>query len=193
METLSNAVVLAYHGCDKDVAEKILSQNNEHLKPSKNDYDWLGSGIYFWEADPVRGWEWAKEHHGEKDAAVVGAAIHLGRCLNLMSRRDILALAEAYGVLKKWFETAEAPLPTNGKSGMARKLDKAVIETLHKIREQADPPQSPYDTVRGLFIEGEPAYPQSGFYCKTHIQICVRETRVIKGYFRVSDAFLPRR
>lgn len=33
-----------------------------HLEPSDNPWDWLGKGIYFWEADPIRGYEWASTH-----------------------------------------------------------------------------------------------------------------------------------
>jgi hypothetical protein len=31
-----------------------------------------------------------------------------------------------------------------------------------------------YDTVRGAFLEGEPAYPGAGFSRESHIQIAVR-------------------
>lgn len=188
METLTNAVVLAYHGCSKDVANRIFSEKDTHLKPSSNLYDWLGSGIYFWEADPVRGYEWAVENYGLGDADVVGAAIHLGRCLNLMSRRDIEALAKTYDLLKNQFDSAGKELPKNGATGKSRKLDCAVIEKLHAVRKENALPS--YDTVRGLFTEGGPAFLGSEIQAKTHIQICVRETRVIKGYFRVFSGHL---
>jgi hypothetical protein len=183
METLSNSVVLGYHGCRKDIAEKIFSGSLPHLRPSKNSYDWLGSGIYFWESDPIRGYEWAVGHYGEDDASVVGAAIHLGRCLNMMSRHDVRAVAEAYKVLEERFRLAGLALPTNGRDRMNRKLDCAVIEAFHAMRR--DGSIRGYDTVRGLFTEGEPIFPGAGFDAKTHIQICVRDTRVIKGYLRV--------
>ncbi len=184
METLSNAIILGYHGCHKDVAERVLS-GTEHLQPSTNRHDWLGAGIYFWEADPVRGLEWAREKHGAQDAAVIGAAIHLGRSLNLMSRHAYDTVAQAYKALELKFRTAGVPLPTNGATGMRRKLDCAVIEHLHNLRAEAVPMLRPYDTVRGLFIEGDEAFPGSMLRHKTHVQICVRENRVIKGYFRV--------
>ncbi len=44
-----------------------------------------------------------------------------------------------------------------------------------------------FDTVRGVFVEGAPIYPTSGFREKTHIQICVSNPGVIKGVFRVSS------
>lgn len=39
--------VLAYHGCDVQVAERLL--RGEQFKKSQNDHDWLGEGVYFWE------------------------------------------------------------------------------------------------------------------------------------------------
>lgn len=42
---------------------------------------------------------------------------------------------------------------------------------------------APYDTVRGLFVEGDPIYPNAGFTEKTHVQISVINPNCIKGYF----------
>jgi hypothetical protein len=39
--------VIAYHGCDVIVAERVLA--GEPFRKSENNYDWLGAGIYFWE------------------------------------------------------------------------------------------------------------------------------------------------
>ena len=57
--TRASAFVLGYHGCDRAVGERVLA-NKVHLKASNNDYDWLGTGIYFWENSPRRALEWAK-------------------------------------------------------------------------------------------------------------------------------------
>lgn len=43
--------VLGFHGCDASVGEAVLS-GKKWLEPSENRYDWLGSGIYFWEGNP---------------------------------------------------------------------------------------------------------------------------------------------
>jgi hypothetical protein len=57
------------------------------LKVSENDYDWLGTGIYFWEFGPDRAMAWAEELHGRypkrvTKPAVLGAVIQLGTCLD---------------------------------------------------------------------------------------------------------------
>jgi len=43
LHRLSTTFVLGYHGCDGDVAEKLIA--GEPFEPSDNDYDWLGHGI----------------------------------------------------------------------------------------------------------------------------------------------------
>ena len=64
-------------------------------------------------------------------------------------------------------------------------IDCAVFAHLHEIRKDNDEPT--IDTVRGVFVEGEPAYEGAGFRAKTHIQICVCNTSNIKGVFRVPE------
>lgn len=51
-------LVLGFHGCDEDTYKKVLYKH-EALTPSKNPYDWLGNGIYFWEDSVDRAWQWA--------------------------------------------------------------------------------------------------------------------------------------
>jgi hypothetical protein len=38
--------VIAYHGCDARVADRLLA--GEPFRKSRNDFDWLGEGVYFW-------------------------------------------------------------------------------------------------------------------------------------------------
>jgi hypothetical protein len=40
-----------------------------------------------------------------------------------------------------------------------------------------------FDTVRGVFVEGLPAFAGSEIYRKTHIQIAVRNESCIKAIF----------
>lgn len=161
---------------------------------SERDYDWLGPGIYFWESDPVRAWEWAhwKVRRGDfTDPFVVGAAIDLGNCLDLMARDSLEILESAYQSFASLIQAAGdgRELPVNKKAGSAdednllRYLDCAVIKHLHSALE--DQGQEDFDTVRGLFTEGGELFPGSGFKKKTHVQIAVRSNQCIKGFFRV--------
>ena len=191
MHRLSSAFVLGYHGCDKEVAKSLLS--GEEFKASTNDYDWLGPGTYFWESNPVRGLEFANELMGSRwgtnvtEPAVVGAVIDLGLCLDLTTSAGICLVEEAHKVSASTCRTAEVELPMNSpdKDRLRRQLDCAVFEQLHRIRDAAG--HSGIDTVRGVFVEGNPVYEGAGFSGKTHIQICVRAPSNIKGVFRVSE------
>ena len=53
--------ILGFHGCEREVGEKILSGMEPDLKASEKEYDWLGSGIYFWEGNLTRAWAWAEQ------------------------------------------------------------------------------------------------------------------------------------
>ena len=57
--------VLGFHGCDKEVGLGVLNGRIQ-LKPSNNEWDWLGEGIYFWEHNPLRGLEYAIEIANKK-------------------------------------------------------------------------------------------------------------------------------
>lgn len=65
---------------------------------------------------------------------------------------------------------------------LGRQLDCAVMNALHRFRAEAETPE--FDSVRGPFLEGDPLYPDAGFRSHNHIQICVRNTASVKGYFR---------
>lgn len=180
-QTLHN-LVLGFHGCSSETYEKVL-YGHEELNSSMNDYDWLGNGIYFWENSYAMALEWAKTHKADESPSVVGAVLDLGFCLNLSDYGCTHTLRRAYELLKYESEDAEAELPRNSGRGdkPLRRLDCAVIERLHKMNK--DMHRSAYDSVRGIFFEGGPIYPDSGIFEKTHIQICVRNPNCIKGYF----------
>lgn len=190
MLRLTSSFVLGYHGCDAAVANKLLE--GEPFKASRNDYDWLGAGTYFWEANPYRGLDFAAESTRRRAAsvqvpAVVGAVIDLGLCLDLMTTDGLRLVRDAHLSLVETYMDAGSRLPENhGK--LHRQLDCAVIEHVHAIYDGAN---AAIDTVRGVFVEGAPIYPGAAFHTKTHIQIAVRNLACIKGVFRVPREHLP--
>ena len=161
-------------------------------------WDWLGEGIYFWEANPLRGLEFAEllqsRRAGQpdelKEPFVIGAAIDLGRCLDLCSSNGVKAIVQAHESLMKYYSRVGEVPPVNrlGDDLVLRDLDCAVVMHLHEVYEKQGLP--PYETVKALFREGDPVYDKSGFYEKTHVQICVRDRAMIKGVFRVKAADL---
>lgn len=187
--------VLGFHGCDREVAEKILHSDSNHLTQSENDYDWLGNGIYFWENNPERALQYARHlkkrpQQGKAKIiheAVIGAVIDLGNCLNLLETQSLQTLKASFDMLKQSHKLSGTPMPQNSKplgeeeDVLIRRLDCAVVETTHTL--YAAMGKKPFDTARGVFWEGKELYPNAGFREKNHIQICVRNLNCIKGYF----------
>lgn len=128
--------LVLFHGCDKDVAEAVLS-GQATLQPSENDYDWLGNGIYFWVDSPERALSWANLRRSSP--SVIGAFAYPGNCLNLTDYGVMNELALAYEATLGISAAAGTPLPVNSvrENGifMKRQLDCAVIQMVHKIRE----------------------------------------------------------
>jgi hypothetical protein len=124
--------------------------------------------------------------------AVVGAVINLGFCLDLITDNGIMAVEKAYTGLPREaglveaMETIGKKLPVNsgGNDLRRRRLDCYVMNYLHASRKE-DPGLEEFDTVKGIFTEGDPIYPTAGFRRKTHIQIYIRKQSMIKGVFRV--------
>jgi hypothetical protein len=180
LHQLATSFVLGYHGCDRRVGERIL--RGEPLKPSDNEYDWLGPGIYFWEANPLRGLQFAREA-GIKRPFVVGAIISLGLCLDLTTSAAIEQMLSAHRTLLDLSDPRKLNRLHRPSNPLLRPLDRAVIGMLHKVR--LDRGEVAIDTVKGIFIEGEPIYEGSGFHEKTHIQIAVCNPECVRGVFRV--------
>ena len=183
-------LTIGFHGCDQSVVDKVIA-GKENLLASTNDYDWLGSGIYFWENNEERALEWAVElskrpGSSVKQPAVIGAIIDLGYCFDLTDTAYLKELKKSYDFALEFSRISGIPLPINKTLGnstdlLLRKLDCYVIQTTHRINREAN--KRAYDSVRGVFWEGKPLYPNAGFAEKNHIQICICNPNCIKGYF----------
>lgn len=187
-------LILGFHGCDQSVRDAVVKNPKEMLKQSKNDYDWLGSGIYFWENNYDRALNYAKLIKGYPQRgntkittpSVVGAVIDLGYCLDLLDSEYLKLLKAGYTMLTDINKKQGQPIPqnipvSNESDLLIRKLDCAVIQTIHQFNEDEDRPA--FDSVRGVFFEGQELYPNAGFKEKNHIQIAVRNPNCIKGFF----------
>jgi len=95
---------------------------------------------------------------------VIGAFAYPGNCLNLTDYGVMNELALAYEATLGISAAAGTPLPVNS------------------VRENG---QEAYDTVYGVFEEGELVYPGVGFRDRTHLQITICNPEIILGYFRV--------
>ncbi|MBN8718943.1 MAG: hypothetical protein J0H85_05825 [Sediminibacterium magnilacihabitans] len=194
-------LIIAFHGCEAAIRNKLLS-NPDFIKKSEKPYDWLGHGIYFWENNIDRALEWAKDkkRRGEIDTpAVIGAVLDLGYCFDLSDSRFISMIKGSYSLLAQTYKDVGETLPQNRdiktdhhKDKILRELDCKVIEFMHDqitnwvatdIQLKGYSEYRIFDSARGVFTEGGPAYTGAGIAEKTHIQLSIRNPNCIKGFF----------
>jgi hypothetical protein len=197
----SSNLIVGYHGCDASVQTSLLTKPNI-ISKSEQPYDWLGHGIYFWENNYERALQWAKDKakRGEiEKPAVIGAVLKLDNCFDLLDSRFINMIIHYHSLMVESYNELGKEIPKNRdaksdihKDKILRELDCAVIEFTHqKIQEQilkdinlnGFSTLKMFDSARGVFTEGGPAFEGAGIQLKSHIQICVRNPNSIIGFF----------
>jgi hypothetical protein len=189
--------VIGYHSCDRKTG--LAAINGElQLNHSENTWDWLGWGVYFWEQNPEKALHYAikcaignQKFAGKIETPfVIGAIIELGNCLNLIEPQSLNIVKEAHLELTETMTKSGIKIPKNRDAN--RPLDCAVIQSIHATNRD-NPDIKEYETVRCPFPEGTPLYETSNFTHGLHIEICVRNTELIKGYFlpRPLEQFNP--
>jgi hypothetical protein len=194
--------IIGFHGCDASIANSLIN-NPEDIKISTEKYDWLGHGVYFWENNYVRAMEWAlaKKAEGKiTTPAVVGAVLQLNRCCDFLDMKFIKVLQQYYKIMEIEYKFSGKKMPENidipndlHKNKLLRILDCTTIEFMHsKISEQIEEDlnnhgfsvYTRFDSTRGVFTEGGPAFHGAQILEKSHIQICIRNFNCIKGFFK---------
>jgi len=178
-------IVIGYHGCDAKVATRLL--DGQSFVPSVNDYDWLGTGIYFWEYGADRAYRFAlqqKKRGRVRTPAVIGALIQLGRCFDLLDTRFTHDLRQAYDQLRRRMRRAKIAMPKNTGSTPDRLLRRRDCAIRNWYLAQLEAVDNRYDTVRAGFVEGGRAFPGAGISKETHIQLAVRNPGCVIGVFR---------
>jgi hypothetical protein len=194
-------LLIGFHGCEASTRDTLLN-NPDTIKKSEKPYDWLGHGMYFWENNAERAFQWAKDKAKREEIstpAVLGAVLDLGYCCDFTDTRFISMIKFYHSVLAKRYKEAGEELPKNKdikndryKDKILRELDCKVIEFMHAeilqqlsqdLRNTATSEYKLFDSVRGIFTEGGPAFTGAGIFEKTHVQICVRNLNCIQGFF----------
>jgi hypothetical protein len=153
---------------------------------SENDDDWLGHGVYFWEYAPQQAWWWADRRYGRGDAAVVGASIRLGRCLDLLDPSNVSLITAAHADLASVLAATGQVAPRNANTH--KYLDCVVFNYFHA---QLDRQGFRYETSRAVFVPMRAGggmarlWDRSGVFEGAHIQISLREQRNILAAWSV--------
>jgi hypothetical protein len=200
-------LIIGFHGCEEEVKNKLINSANT-IQLSEKPYDWLGHGMYFWENNYDRALQWAKDKkkRGEiKVPAVVGAVLHLNYCCDFLDSRYIQLLKFHYRLMASRYHALGEELPENKdlahdihKDKILRVLDCTTIEYMHagiykqyqaEIAAKGFSEIKLFDSTRGVFTEGGPAFTGAGIFEKSHIQICIRNPDCIQGFFNPRKGF----
>ncbi|WP_026432934.1 hypothetical protein [Paracidovorax oryzae] len=205
-------IVLAYHGCDITTRDGFV---RGQIKPkiSKNQYDWLGDGLYFFESDWGRALKLAQTSHLHPSRlltkkpiatpAVVGAVLDVDRWFDLTTQAGIGDFTKAAKAIGKASAERGTTSPENqpafpgDQDLLHRGFDRAACEMVHTFRAAAHDEaliaqdthaivaSAPYQASRGAFEQGGVVSEGSSICADTHIQIAVRDLACIKGWFLV--------
>lgn len=166
---------IGFHGTSEEAAQRILASGFEI---SRNEYDWLGDGAYFFQDAPARALEWARQRFGD-DAAVLGAEIDLADCIDLLDITWHGVVRESHADLIRRLRGGAQPMPrqTSG----AHRLDRAVINRTVEVLQSRG---IEVRTVRAAFTEGEQLFAGSALWSRAHVQIAVRDPLAIVRLWR---------
>ncbi|MEA3443898.1 MAG: hypothetical protein U9R19_04145, partial [Bacteroidota bacterium] len=114
-------LILGFHGCDETIRDRVVSEKGFTLSESRNDYDWLGNGVYFWENNYQRALQYAtdlmnypaKEKSKINKPSVVGAVIDLGFCMDLLDTEYLKLLKTGYDFLIETNKIYDLDIPEN--------------------------------------------------------------------------------
>lgn len=142
-------LVTAYHGCDISTRDLFLRGLTEP-RISRNAYDWLGNGFYFFQGDAGRALKFAQNAHADTQTpltrhpivtpAVIGAVLDVDRWLDFGTQAGIAEFSNAVATLEEAGAITpdlrnEAAFDGDGDK-VHRKFDRAVCVAIHEARSQ---------------------------------------------------------
>ena len=85
-DSIDTILVYGYHGTSRSRAERVIADG---FQPSTNGYDWLDTGVYFWQDAPNHALNWARKMY-RQEPVVINSRLRLEiTCLDLLDMADI--------------------------------------------------------------------------------------------------------
>lgn len=171
-------MLVGFHTTEFDVADSVVNKNIR-IDGNRDEKEWLGKGVYVWPDSVEMALAWVRigvANKWLKSPAIIKYDIDPGLCLDVNNEKNYAELREAYNYLKDAHSKLNSDMPVNERilNGVPinRFLDCFVIETVDFLRRVKKLPR--YDTVKGMFEDGQPVFPGAAVKDKTHIQMAVR-------------------
>src|SRR5882762_5539409 len=108
-------LIIGFHGCDESTRDRLLNQPNE-IVFSKEKYDWLGHGMYFWENNYARALQWAEDKKARgriEKPSVIGAVLFLDHCCDFLDSTYIQILKDYFDLMTISYIAADRDMPEN--------------------------------------------------------------------------------
>ncbi len=171
--------VYGYHGTSQAKADSILDRG---FRASDNDYDWLGTGIYFFQDAPLRAKQWATAQYPQ-NPAVICARIELDNCIDLFDVSWFPILKDIYDLFIEQYRATNQLLPSqNPFRSKAHRLDCAFFNFASELLLKQGQIVS---STRAVFVEGAQIFPDSAVFDLAHVQIAVKNPISIKEYYLI--------
>jgi len=181
--------VIAYHGT---TAARAASIEKDGFEDKAKRPRWLGPGVYFFQEAFRHASIWASQiGHVRNDRPIVFAAeIDLSEAVDLID-------AGYWDLFKAVVATASPPAQKQiGPEALFRVLGEEETHQLgwnyedhyyvglfaEKIAENR-----PVRAIRAAFVEGKPLHQRSWLLDQAHVQICVRDPKIVSNLRRVSS------
>ena len=175
-------LVYGYHGTSRHKALEIIDRG---FNLSTNDYDWLGTGVYFFQDAPVRALAWASERYPDSPV-VIKSELALENCIDLLDINWNPIIQEAYTIFVSEYQKANKSLPLqNPQRSKAHRLDCAFFNYI--VEKILEPQGETIGSIRAVFNEGDRIYPSSAIFDRSHIQILIRDLSLIKKSYLIEE------
>jgi gll3454 protein len=161
---------LFYHGTSAEAARSIQING---FKASKNDGDWLGDGVYFFDVRS-RAEQWAKYYHRDASPTLITVEVDLSNCMDLSDQKWAQVLHRHADRLLT--EAKHSGHPEIIQNEVFHGKDSFVINS---IADRLANHGLKVSCVKGLFTSGDLAYPGSALALEAHAQLAVRNTEII--------------
>jgi hypothetical protein len=182
--------IVGYHTCGQELGERVAAgeiQLRPGVKDHTREYDWLGTGVYFWVGNYLMARWWINEIAEKAASGFRGVTVKFeidpGNCLNLSDARYLLRL-RAHEASINWAARGTRPRNIIAPTGdriegeyKQRFLDHAVID------DYCTNVEPDIESVYSPFQCGLPIYDGAGFYQYNHAQLAVRENGLHRMIF----------